>query len=152
MATKYQGSSQERLALNAYIKLSRAATTVELRINQHLGDYGLTMSQFAVLEALYHLGPLHQHQLAEKILKSSGNMTMVIDNLCKRALVKRERSESDRRYILIHLTAEGSALIEALFPKHVKKVVAAFSALSQADQEQLSVLCKKLGMGQRERG
>lgn len=150
MATKYQGTLTERLALDTYIKVSRAANAVELRINRHLSDYGLTISQFGVLEALYHLGPLHQHQLGEKILKSSGNMTLVIDNLCKRGLVKRERSESDRRYIAIHLSKEGSALMADLFPKHVEKVVIALSPLSQTEQEQLAMLCKKLGVGQLE--
>lgn len=150
MATKYQGTLTERLALDTYIKVSRAANAVELRINRHLSDYGLTISQFGVLEALYHLGPLHQHQLGEKILKSSGNMTLVIDNLCKRGLVKRERSESDRRYIAIHLSKEGSALMADLFPKHVEKVVVALSPLSQTEQEQLAMLCKKLGVGQLE--
>lgn len=148
MATKFQGSKEERLALDTYIKLSRAANVTELRINRHLSDYGLTLSQFGVLEALYHLGPLHQHQLGEKILKSSGNMTLVIDNLCKRGLVKRERSENDRRYIAIHLTEEGSSLIDELFPNHVEKVVTAFSSLSESEQEQLAALCKKLGVGQ----
>ncbi len=150
MATKYQATLTERLALDTYIKVSRAANAVELRINRHLSDYGLTISQFGVLEALYHLGPLHQHQLGEKILKSSGNMTLVIDNLCKRGLVKRERSESDRRYIAIHLSKEGSALMADLFPKHVEKVVVALSPLSQTEQEQLAMLCKKLGVGQLE--
>ncbi|MCA9835753.1 MAG: MarR family transcriptional regulator [Trueperaceae bacterium] len=150
MATKFQGSKEERLALDTYIKLSRAANATELRINRHLSDYGLTLSQFGVLEALYHLGPLHQHQLGEKILKSSGNMTLVIDNLCKQGLVKRERSENDRRYIAIHLTEEGSRLTGELFPKHVEKVVLAFRSLSSSEQEQLAVLCKKLGVGQLE--
>jgi MarR family 2-MHQ and catechol resistance regulon transcriptional repressor len=151
VATKYQGTLTERLALDVYIKLSRAAAAAELRINRHLADYGLTLSQFGVLEALYHLGPLHQHQLGEKILKSSGNMTLVIDNLCKRGLVKRERSETDRRYIAIHLSSEGSALIEGLFPEHLTRVVNTFSVLSAAEQEDLAALCKKLGVGQLEK-
>lgn len=148
MATKFQGSEKERLALDAYIKLSRAANATEFRINRHLSDYGLTISQFGVLESLFHLGPLHQNELGEKILKSSGNMTLVIDNLVKRGLVLRERSVEDRRYIQIHLTSEGGELISTMFSKHVDKVVAAFDCLSEAEQLELARLSKKLGVGQ----
>ncbi|CAN5843699.1 MarR family transcriptional regulator [soil metagenome] len=145
---KFRGSAEERRALSAYVKLARAAAAAEGRINAHLSDYGLTLSQFGVLEALYHLGPLYQHELATKILKSSGNMTLVIDNLCKRGLVERRRDEVDRRYICVHLTPEGSALIENMFPKHVKGVVATFGVLSAEEQMQLADLCRKLGLGQ----
>lgn len=148
MASKFRGSPKERRALSAYVKLSRAANAVELRINRHLPNYGLTISQFGVLEALYHLGSMFQNQLAEKILKSTGNMTLVIDNLCKRGLVKRVRDENDRRYYQIHLTKEGRELIETIFPQHVKGVVETFSALSAEEQAQLTKLCRKLGLSQ----
>ena len=131
-----------------YIKLSRAAEAVADRINCHLKDYGLTSSQFGVLEALYHLGPLHQHELAAKILKSSGNLTLVIDNLVKRGLVERERDETDRRYITIYLTETGNRLINDIFPRHVGHVMDAMGVLTPEEQHQLAVLCRKLGLAQ----
>ena len=67
-----------------------AAHAVEVNANRHLSDHNLTISQFGVLEALYHLGPLSQRQLADKILRSSGNLTMVIDNLERDGLVRRD--------------------------------------------------------------
>ena len=148
MATKYQGNQTERRALDSYIKLSRAANTVETRINTHLADYGLTLSQFGVLEALYHLGPLPQNALAEKILKSTGNLTTVLDNLCKRDLVKRDRDPDDRRAYRVELTEAGSQLIARLFPVHVGKVVETFAVLSAQEQNQFAQLCRKLGLGQ----
>src|SRR6266545_1475603 len=111
-------NSKQQLALSAYIKLMRAAESLTARVNLHFTAAGLTISQFGVLEALYHLGPLCQKDLAQKILKSSGNLTLVIDNLEKRRLVKRERTSQDRRYVTIHLTPEGEALIAEVFPKH----------------------------------
>ena len=150
MATHYQGEVAENRALNSYIKLSRAAEAVSTTINTHLRDYDLTLSQFGVLEALYHLGPMQTGQLGEKILKSSGNMTLVIDNLVKRGLVQRARRNDDRRCVDIHLTPEGSTLLEKIWPKHLAGVVAAFGMLSPAEQEQLSALCRKLGLGQAE--
>ena len=150
MKSKFKGSAKERCALSAYVKLYRAANAADLLINRHLSDYGLTTSQFGVLEALYHLGSMFQNQLAEKILKSTGNMTLVIDNLCKRGLVERVRDEADRRYYQIHLTKEGRELIETIFPHHVKGVVETFSVLSADEQTQLAKLCRKLGLSQKD--
>jgi MarR family 2-MHQ and catechol resistance regulon transcriptional repressor len=147
MGTHYRGTAQEQLALEVFIKLTRAAESVGQRINGHLSAVNLTVSQFGVLEALFHLGPMHQKDLGEKILKSSGNMTLVIDNLGKRGLVQRERDPRDRRCYLVTLTPVGEALISDLFPRHVAIVTREIGALNPAEQEQLATLCRKLGLG-----
>src|SRR5581483_6246823 len=100
----------------AYIKLMRAAESVSVRIHTALPE-SLTLTQFAVLEALYHLGPLCQGQIASKIFKSTGNLTLVVDNLEKSRLVRRERAEHDKRFVTVHLTAKGRAVIADTFPK-----------------------------------
>lgn len=141
----YRGSREETTALGAYVKLVRAAESVSARIHGHLAGANLSISQFGVLEALYHLGPLSQAELAKKILKSTGNITMVIDNLEKRALVKRERDPSDRRYYSIQLTPAGRKLIGSIFPRHAGGIVAGMKALSRKEQETLGNLCRKLG-------
>lgn len=145
MGTHYQGTAEARRALDVYIKLMRAAETVTTCVNRHLSDYGLTVSQFGTLEALYHLGPLNQGEVAEKILKSSGNMTLVIDNLVKRGLVTRQRDSEDRRRVTIALTADGRGLIDAIFPQHVETVVDEIGVLTAAEQAQLDALLRKLG-------
>ena len=147
MATHYAGTAAERQALDTFIKLSRAAESVNRRVNDHLRAYDLSVSQFGVLEALYHLGPMHQNELGQKILRSSGNMTMVIDNLCKRGLVERCRNEEDRRYVRVSLTPAGQQLIHDYFPEHVKIVLEEIGVLSPTEQEDLQHLCKKLGLG-----
>ena len=147
MATKYKGSVKERNALNAFISLNRAVETVRMNINKNFQHNGLTESQFGVLEALLHLGPLCQKDIAEKLLVSSGNITMVIDNLEKRKLVKRNRSENDRRYIHIELTKSGKNLIQSIFPDHVDSIVKEFSILTAEEQKTLRNLTKKLGKG-----
>lgn len=146
MGTHYQGTTTEKTALDLYIKLSRAADALSTRINHHLKAANLTISQFGVLEALYHLGSLHQNQLAEKILKSGGNLTLVIDNLAKRDLVCRERDEADRRFVTVSLTDKGRALIEEIFPRHVQIVVQEVSVLTNEEQLQLATLCRKIGL------
>jgi MarR family 2-MHQ and catechol resistance regulon transcriptional repressor len=147
MATHYEGAQTEIEALDVYIKLERAAAAVSERINRHLSDHNLTISQFGVLESIYHLGPMHQNQLGDKILKSGGNMTLVIDNLSKRGLVTRERDANDRRCVNVQLTDDGRNLIAAIFPNHVATVTHEIGVLSAEEQAQLSTLLRKLGHG-----
>ncbi len=146
MRNTYSGNKKERGALNTYVKLMRAAESVTRRTHQHLSSKGLTLSQFAVLEALYHLGPLSQKEIGQKILRSSGNITMVIDNLEKRELVKRKRHKVDRRYFIVHLTSRGKKLIDNIFPRHAVLIADEMSVLSKSEQMTLSNLCKKLGL------
>ncbi len=143
--TGYKGSKEEVGALSAYVKLMRAAESVSSRIHGHLAGANLTISQFGVLEALLHLGPLSQAELAKKILKSTGNITMVIDNLEKRGLVRRERHPEDRRSYAVTLTPAGRKLIGSLFPRHAAGIVKGMNALNRSEQEILGNLCRKLG-------
>ena len=147
MGTHYQGTKAEVRALDAYIKLLRASDSIVGRLGQNLrAEDELTLSQFGVLEALLHLGPMCQRDLGAKILKSSGNVTMVVDNLEKRGLAKRQRGAADRRMVEVHLTRAGRALIARIFPRHAAQITAEMGRLSAAEQEQLGALCRKLGL------
>lgn len=145
MATHYHGRPEELDALNALIKLMRAADSVSAELARTLTDANLTPGQFGVLEALLHLGHMSQCDLGAKLLRSGSNVTMVVDNLERRGLVSRTRRTDDRRIVEVSLTAEGRTLIERLFPKHVQRVVQIFAALSIDQQRQLAELCRTLG-------
>ena len=138
---------QER-ALNAYVKLARAANTAMAYARVGLEDADLTLSQFAVMEALYHLGPLYLGDLARRILTSSGNLTLVVDNLEKRGLVKRTQQGKDKRFFLATITPAGRKLIAKIFPQHSRRIVEVMARLSSTEQEQLGRLCRKLGTGE----
>ena len=147
MQNKDRDRKNKMRALSTYTKLMRAAESITARTHRHLSSKGLTISQFGVLEAIYHLGPLSQKEIGQKILRSGGNITMVIDNLEKRGLVIRKRDDADRRVFIVHLTDEGNKLISRLFPRHAAKISDEMSVLSTAEQETLGGLCKKLGTG-----
>jgi len=132
--------------LNTYTKLMRAAESVTSRVHRVLSAPKLTISQFGVLEALYHKGPLCQRDIAAKILKSTGNITLVIDNLEKQGLVRRERDNEDRRYLTVHLTDTGTTLITKVFADVEASIVIEMASLNENEQELLGNLCKKLGL------
>ena len=148
MRQRYRGNQKETRALKTYVKLMRAAESVTARTHRHLSSTGLTISQFAVLEALYQLGPLSQREIGKKILRSSGNITMVIDNLEKNGLVRRERHEADRRFFIVHLTDKGYHLINKIFPPHAAVIAKDLGVLTAAEQDALARLCKKLGLSE----
>ncbi|HVZ65891.1 MAG TPA: MarR family transcriptional regulator [Lacunisphaera sp.] len=145
MGTRYRGSLEEINALNAFIKLARAAESVSARVHSVLPE-ALTVTQFGVLEALHHIGPLCQSELAEKLLKSGGNLTLVVDNLEKAGYVLRERDPADRRFVVVKLTEKGQSFIAALFPKVVANVTKEMSVLSSTELSDFGRLCKKIGV------
>jgi MarR family transcriptional regulator, 2-MHQ and catechol-resistance regulon repressor len=151
MPTHYKGSPETTLALDTYIKLTRANSAFEARVLSHGGLGDLTISQFGVLEVLLHLGPQCQGAISQKLLKSTGNMTLVLDNLEKRNLVRRIRSLEDRRMVHIELTPQGKELIESIFPQHARAVAEEMSVLTREEQVELSNLLRKLGLGLREK-
>jgi len=151
MGTKHKGSDREVRALNAFINLNRAADSLSNRLEPPLEKSGMTIGQFAVLDVLYHLGPMRQVEIADRVLRSKGNITLVIDNLEKLGFVKREREKEDRRCTTVSLTAEGRRKIASVFPDHLKRLVEEMSALTAAEQESLRVLCRKLGKRDDER-
>ena len=137
--------SQQRLALATYVRLMRAANAARNHAARHLGGTVLTLTQFAVLEALYHLGPMSLSDIAGKILTTGGNLTMVLGNLERIGLAHRQRCAEDRRVLIVVLTAKGKALIRKLFPEHAAAITSFMGALSPAEQDQLGLLCRKLG-------
>jgi MarR family 2-MHQ and catechol resistance regulon transcriptional repressor len=140
----YAGTPPERLALRTFVRLVRAANEMSARLHQPLAAAGLNESQFGVLEALLHLGPLHQRELARKILRTSGSVTLVVDHLEQRGLVRRERGATDRRFIKVHLTRSGESLVRGLFPEHAARLAEEMTALTEGEQRELGRLCRRL--------
>ena len=146
MGTRYKGSKKEVTVLDTFIKLTRAADTVTSKLNLTLSHNKMTISQFGILDAVYHLGPLTQKELGEKILKSGGNITHVVDNLEKQGFVKRQRGKNDRRNFEIHITAKGRNKFSKLLPVIVNLIKEQFNNLNNDELETIQELCKKIGL------
>jgi MarR family transcriptional regulator, 2-MHQ and catechol-resistance regulon repressor len=133
-------------ALDAYVKLLRASRAVLARVEPRLVTAGLTTTQFGVLEAILHKGPLSQRDLSQKVLTSAGNMTDLIDKLETRGLARRVRQKADRRAVKVELTDEGRKLIEPLFTAHAGDIDSAMAGLERDELRQLGALLRKLGL------
>jgi MarR family 2-MHQ and catechol resistance regulon transcriptional repressor len=146
MPTRYKGTPDEVLALDTIIKLSRSLNSVQARLTPQLQkEFGITESQFGVLEALLHLGPMPLGQLCHKILRSGSNLTTIADNLERDGLVTRVRDEGDRRVQIAELTEKGREVIARAFPVHASRVTSLMSTLTDEEQRELGRICRKLG-------
>jgi MarR family 2-MHQ and catechol resistance regulon transcriptional repressor len=146
MPTSHRGTEAEQRALDTYIKLLRAADTISARVREHVAQFGLTETQFAVMEALYHLGPLRASHLARKLLRSGANITTVVDNLVRTGWAAREDCPGDRRVTYVKLTDNGRELMERVFPSVASHVSLLMASLDPVEQQELATLCRKLGL------
>ncbi len=146
MGSKFKGSEDQIIALNSFIKFFRASEVVKSKISLITNSHGYSDGQFYVLDVLYHLGSLPQKKLAEKILRTEGNLTMIINNLLKRKVVKKTKSKEDGRIYIISLTEKGKTEFEKIFPLIVNEIESIFISLDQNEKITLQNLCKKVGL------
>ena len=132
---------------HTFLVLSRAARAVEMRALASIGGTGLCASDFGVLEALLHKGPLPVNVLGKKVLLTSGSMTAAVDRLAERGLVARHEDPNDRRVRVVALTAEGRRLIKRAFAHHQADLENVVSVLTSPERSTLVTLLHKLGRG-----
>jgi MarR family 2-MHQ and catechol resistance regulon transcriptional repressor len=139
-----KGEKKRRRALDAYSMLQRAATMASAQVEQAVHPFGLSASQFGVLETLQSRGPVHQQELAEALGRSKAQMTAIIDALETRGWVRRERHATDRRFISVYLTDDGRDVLALTAPARSDAIVAIMAELSGEQRARLARLCRRL--------
>lgn len=139
-----KGDKKRRRALDAYGALQRAAALSSASVEQAIDPFGLSASQFGVLETLATRGPVHQQELAESLGRSKAQMTAIIDALEARQLVRRERHAHDRRFISVYLTEAGRVVLTDATPARTDAIVQLMRELSGEQRAKLTRLCRRL--------
>src|SRR5829696_9563795 len=132
--------------VHVFLVLWKAAHAVEAYAQNSVSQLEMCGSDFAILEALLHKGPLPVNEIGKKILLTSGSITVAVDRLEKRGLVERRAHGTDRRARIVHLTMEGKELITRIYGEHagdMEKLAAA--SLTKAERKTLITLLKKIG-------
>ena len=137
---------KQEAALKLWVVLARAYNAVSARLSEDIARHDLTPTEFAILEVLYHKGPLLLGEVQRKILVTSGGITYLVDRLVEKGLVNREECAEDRRARYAVLTPAGSALIRKIFPQHAMAIERAVSGLSTTEQREAVLLLKRLGL------
>ena len=133
-------------SLKLWVVLSRASAAIARHVEADVARHGLTGTEFGILEALHHKGPLLLGDIQAKILVTSGGITYLVDRLVKKGLVRRVQSPDDRRARFAVLTPAGSALIRRIFPEHAGAIAEAVAGLSARERTTATRLLKKLGL------
>lgn len=135
-----------RTALKLWVTLARAYAAVSQRAAEDVARHGLTLAEFAVLEVLYHKGPLMLGEVQKKILVSSGGVTYLVDRMELRGLVRRKICTEDRRARYAELTENGVELMDRIFPEHAACIAETVGSLDCDEQREAARLMKVLGM------
>lgn len=139
------GEAGTEQALKLWVVLSRAFNAVQAHVQADIARHGLTVTEFGVLEALYHKGPLLLGEVQRKILVTSGGVTYLVDRLVAKGLVERRRCPTDRRAAYAALTPEGEALIREIFPQHAAAIDRTLAGLDDEQRAQAITLLRTLG-------
>lgn len=133
---------REDKALGAFIGILRNSSKLEKIVKQDVSSYQLNITEFSVMELLYHKGRQTTQGIKEKILIASSSTTYVIDQLEKKGYVKRLINPEDKRITYVSLSDKGTLLMKEIFPLHAKTISDCFSSL---EEEELNQLIKLLG-------
>lgn len=142
--------SGEDLSFKLLAVLGKMSKVLRDKLVANIKEFGLSPTEFAVLEVLYNKGDLPLQKIGEKILITSGTITYVIDKLEKKKLLKRSASTEDRRIIYAKLTDEGKRLLDEIFPIHKRYINELLSGLSDEEKITFIQLTKKLGLSIKE--
>ncbi|HLK15077.1 MAG TPA: MarR family transcriptional regulator [Fimbriimonadaceae bacterium] len=131
-------------AVLTYVELVRAAEALHASVSRGLAAEGLTASQFSTLKVLKHRGSLPQKEIASYLLKTGGNVTVVVDNLERAGLVRRDRDTKDRRLVLVTISESGAELFDRIYPAHLDRIKGVMRPLDATQLEELMALLKQL--------
>ena len=145
VAAPKRSIAQER-ALKLFIVLERAAIAIERQVKTQADLNGLTWTEFEILEAVYHKGPLLLGDIQKKILLTSGGVTYTVDRLAEKGLLIRKECETDRRAKWATLTPKGTALIAAIFAPMAEHIEELMSVLNAKEQEEATELLRRVGL------
>lgn len=132
--------------VHLWLVLWKASRAVERYAEKSITDLEMCGSDFAVLEALLHKGPLPVNEIGKKVLLTSGSITVAVDRLEQKALVERRAHGTDRRARIVHLTREGKKVITRVYGQHATDLEQLASvSLTTKERAALIRLLKKIG-------
>src|ERR1700759_150760 len=114
--------SKNPTAGQLWVVLARCHRTLSLLVERSVASAGLGLSDFMILEALLHKGPLTIGEIQVKVLLASGSMTAAVDRLEKKGCIVRKPDADDRRAKVLALTREGKRLMTRIFNQHMAEL------------------------------
>jgi MarR family 2-MHQ and catechol resistance regulon transcriptional repressor len=144
-AKKPTRAAVDTSGVHLWLVLWKATRVLELHGHRSIAGLNMGLSDFGVLEALLHKGPLPIKDLGAKVLLTSGSITTAVDRLEAKGLVERFNDKQDRRSRIVRLTTVGKKMIQKAFAEHKVAMEDAASGLDLKDRAVLIELLRRLG-------
>jgi len=135
-------------SMQTWIQILRAFQKIRAKELKYINASGLSMNQFEILEVLYHRGDLNIGAITKLIESTPGNVTVVVKNLVRDALIQTLPSPEDSRVRIVSITEKGKELIGGMFPQHASNLQSYFDVLSDEELIVLYDLLRKLQKAQ----
>ena len=130
--------------IKLFIALNKTLNSLTRKTHKIVTQYGITLSQFAVLEVLYHKGDLSVGDVQKRILSSSGTIAVIVKNLEKNNLIVRVQDNEDKRKYILKLTLKGASLINKVYPKHEEMLISSINVLNYQEQQNVLKSLRKI--------
>lgn len=143
---KGHGAESVPTAASVWLVMMKAYRTLQTHIEQSIASLGIGLSDFMILEALLHKGPMKISTIGEKVLLANASMTAAVDRLVERGLVERQSDLTDRRVRTVQLTASGKKMIRPLYERHERDIDRLMEPLCPAERAALRASLKKVGL------
>ena len=108
-------------------------------------ETGISDTDFRVLEALLHKGPLPVNTIGPKVHLTPGSISVAVDRLLEKGFVTRVESADDRRVRIVALTKSGKDVIVPIFRKHAAETAKVFADANPKELQTLESVLKKAG-------
>ncbi|WP_404457544.1 MarR family winged helix-turn-helix transcriptional regulator [Oceanobacillus kapialis] len=136
---------KQDLSLKLFVVLAKSYRSVMEQVEKDIQSRGLNLTDFAVLELLYHKGEQPLQKIGEKILLSSGSITYVVNKLERKGYLKRKPNAHDKRVTFAVIEPKGYELLSRIFPGHWDKIKQLMTVLDENEKEVAIDILKKLG-------
>ena len=134
-------------AASLWLVMAKAYRSMQVYVESTMAEMGIGMSDFMILEALLHKGPMSMSQIGDKVLLANPSMTAAVDRLARQGLVTRQcPSDGDRRVRTVELTPCGRKAIQKIFTKHVDDLEAIMKGVCPEQRAALRAALKSIGL------
>jgi MarR family transcriptional regulator, 2-MHQ and catechol-resistance regulon repressor len=134
------------LSLKLFVVLNRVLQSIEKMAIKEINSQGLNLTEFGVLELLYHKGDQPIQKIGQKILLASSSITYVVDKLEEKKYLKRRGCPTDRRVTYASITDKGKELMDEIFPKYKVSLHEIMGGLDSNEKRSTIEQLKKLGL------
>jgi MarR family 2-MHQ and catechol resistance regulon transcriptional repressor len=133
------------ISLRLFQVLARTFRVISEHSLRSIKSFGLNLTEFAVLELIYHNGPQPLGAIGSRLMMVSGGVTYVIDKLEQSGYITRRPSPNDRRVIYACLTDKGAELMKQIYPEFAQSLHEVLDGMTREEKEQLIHFLEKLG-------